>query len=863
MSKKPVLIFPKPSLVSRTPLDPSRQFLQLPSTATQGVRLSTKFSHLDAVFNNETASFSPTIAGSIPEMILVFEIAGRLDDFFKAVSKTPGMEFLAEYQKEFTNPDAYFFRLDNSGELSQGRIENRVFLSMTNRTAIQELQRYWQQYQTSGDFRWGTSKFKNLFAQLKDIRPYSVSDRIKDTGIQEYLDELRSEGRNDVDFEIELVYRNVESKNDDAFNEVQSLLNNSSGRIIPKSRVIIKEIGYHAFIANAPINVFNDLTENTNVSFFKSNQILFFRPVGQTISKKIIEAPTPLEFLQNEESLISGTQTIVALLDGLPQENHPLLANRIIVDDPLEIADTYLVEGRLHGTGMASLIVHGDLNETPRTTLARPIYVHPIMILRRNGHYLEESLPLNKLPVDIVHCAIKRMFEGDNNSPPTAPTTRLINFSIGDRFRPFHFNISTWAKLLDWFSFKYNVLFIVSAGNYSEDITFDVPEASFNVLSADEKQKLITKLCIKENAYRKILTPAEAINVITVGATHDDKSPSTTLNNRIDLINNPNIQSMISRIGFGYSGSIKPEILMPGGKKFFRKLPIQSILGKTKLSIETFPNTPNPPGNLVAVPGSDGSKAYTSGTSNAAALTTRLGAMLHEVLESINDDTNTINKIDEKYFTVLIKTLLVHGASWGSAQALLINSMRGIPGVAANQRKKHIMPYIGYGKVNQDKVLYCTDHRVTLLGYGDLTKENAHEYRFPLPYLLSGRQVNKKLTITLGWMSPLNFVTQKYRQAHLFIDNLIHNEHVDLGHDEYDFKATKKGTVQHCCLKGDKADAYIDGSDIVIKVNCKEDASGLTVPIKYGLAVTLEIMESTGIMIYDEIKLKIEQRIRI
>lgn len=80
----------------------------------------------------------------------------------------------------------------------------------------------------------------------------------------------------------------------------------------------------------------------------------------------------------------------------------------------------------------------------------------------------------------------------------------------------------------------------------------------------------------------------------------------------------------------------------------------------------------------------------------------------------------------------------------------------------------------------------------------------------------------------------------------------------------YDFRTTQLGTIQHDILKGDKADVFVDNDHLEIKVNCREDASGLdkVFLVKYGLAVTLEVKENVDITIYEEIKQRLQTRIR-
>ncbi len=870
MAKKPLLIFPKAASGSRDTLPPFTGNLRYPNKEKQVQNLDNRITDLERVLENQTAYLGLNPANLVAEMILVLEVAGDLKDFFGAVAATPGMEFLGELQSEI-DPDDDFFTVNKNGERTDKKFGSRLFLTMTNQNALRELRSYWDEYKKDKDaqnFRRGTSKFRTLFEKLKDLRPYSISDRIYDTGLEDYIDEMRLLEVDPVKFEVELAYKNDNAKDTRAYNEVSELLRQNEGRIIQESRVILPEITYHAFIAEAPISSFDDLSENTNITFLKSQQILFFRPVGQSVFD-FSDGPPLADHNNNIQAVEVANSPSVALFDGLPLENHSLLDGRLIVDDPDEFSRNYLSQYRVHGTAMASLIVNGDLSEED-TPLTRPLYVRPILKPIANNQTGGEYLPDDRLPVDLIHRAVKRMFEGEDNIAPTAPNVKIINFSIGDPFRPFHRNISTWAKLMDWLSYKYNVLFVISAGNKSDDITLDIPSNDFDISSTEDIQSATLKSIIEGNFDRKILTPAESINSITVGAAHHDSCAPFNYPQRKNLINSRFLLSPISRIGFGYNNSIKPDILMPGGRKLFRKPVLQRDAGKTKLTLETSQSLSLVPGNLVAMPGAQGDiqkAGYLSGTSNSAALTTRLGAKLYEMLIELNQELPVNQRIPSEYFTVVLKALLVHSSSWGEAQNLLSNIIRAQPGVTGNTLKRHIFPYLGYGCVDTERILYCTDHRITLIGFGELTcrtEQDAHTYSFPLPPSLAGINIDKKLAITLAWISPINFKTAQYRKAHLFFDNLDNNGYLTLERNSHDYRLGKKGTVQHDILTGEYADVFRDGDMLNIKVSCRGDASGLSVneSVRYSLAVTLEIQENVQTMIYEEIKLRLQQRIQ-
>ena len=84
---------------------------------------------------------------------------------------------------------------------------------------------------------------------------------------------------------------------------------------------------------------------------------------------------------------------IIGLLDGFPLSGHQRLLGRLIVDDPDGFESAYQAQERVHGTTMASLICHGDLNEN-NESIGKPIYVRPIMQpYDLDGRFVGEAIP--------------------------------------------------------------------------------------------------------------------------------------------------------------------------------------------------------------------------------------------------------------------------------------------------------------------------------------------------------------------------------------------------------------------------------------------------------------------------------------
>ena len=108
----------------------------------------------------------------------------------------------------------------------------------------------------------------------------------------------------------------------------------------------------------------------------------------------------------------------------------------------------------------------------------------------------------------------------------------------------------------------------------------------------------------------------------------------------------------------------------------------------------------------------------------------------------------------------------------------------------------------------------------------------------------------------------MSSTSQKYRIAQLWFDPKKTN---NLATDRIcaDYRAAQRGTVQHEVLESAKAVDFQDGDAIAIKVNCRADAEDLPEPIRYALAVTLEVAEGIAIPVYQEVRDRLRIRVPI
>jgi hypothetical protein len=250
-------------------------------------------------------------------------------------------------------------------------------------------------------------------------------------------------------------------------------------------------------------------------------------------------------------------EPILALLDGVPVSAHRRLAAHIDLDDPFDLEQDAMVDAREHGTAMASLIIHGDLNRV-EDQLPRQIHVIPVM-------GAGDRFPRDRLVVDLIYLAVVRMREHRQGIV-------IVNLSLGNRYRPFHNQLSPWARLLDRLAYRLGLLFIVSAGNQVNDFGIAAFTTSREYEDADGQSRATSMIGALHSimAERRLLSPAETVNGITVGGCNIDAvTPADRALARalVDPFPDHLMANPSSSLGPGFAQSVKPDILMPGARE--------------------------------------------------------------------------------------------------------------------------------------------------------------------------------------------------------------------------------------------------------------------------------------------------------
>ena len=860
MPERPLLKLPDPTPSDPRPRPRGGGNLVKPDPSRQVERIGPRFDRLMQVADSpeELMEFRNDPASIAPERAIVFEVAGRLEDFYKQAREL-GIEYLDDYEEDI-EPDEDFYDERNRDKMIAGCI----YLAMPDVRALQELLGLWRRFQNGERMPRFRSQWRKLFSLLVSVRPWGPQDRVSQKTIEYWSESLRDNPDAPVRFEIELWFHEKPEQRGRSFARVEKEVRRMGGEII--HHVTLPEIRYDAALVDIPPDqaqrlIDYQLIDHLEIELIRVDEIMFLRPQSMVRYEQD-------EKLEGEDGAEDGAalpagNPIAALLDGLPIQNHIKLADRITVDDPDNLDANYPVKQRFHGTEMASLIIHGDLTagEAP---LRRRLLVQPVM---RPDSGNSERTPSDRLLVDVIHRAVKRIKVGDGEEAATAPDVVLINLALGDRWRPFARVMSPLGRLLDFLAHRYRVLFLVSAGNVGDRLV--IPDyrtlEEFEEADPEEREKAILAALNANKSQRTLYSPSESVNAMTIGAAHKSVIPEGRLPTGLfNPFTDERLPNIVSAMGLGYRKGVKPDLLFEGGR-----MPVRVDTPSGSVTIAPANQPAKMFGAQTAAPdlvaGGTRHKEFTCGTSVATALATRAGHRIYDVLmngaEGSNHDDLPLNSR-----ALVLKALLAHGAKWGSKGKMLDDFFHSQGQVSYLARRDNIARLLGFGVPDIERVIDCTENRATLLGIGSIAADSGLLYRIPIPNELEGQSASRELTVTLAWFTPINARHQVYRQAALDISPGTDEKYwITEERDQYQptHNAVVRGTLFHERRTGDRAATFVDNGDLLLRISCRAPAGELDEEVPYALAISFEVAIEAEISVYEDIRAGIEQQVGV
>ncbi|MBT3072024.1 S8 family serine peptidase [Rhodomicrobium sp. Az07] len=804
--------------------------------------------------------------GIAPERALVFETAGNIQGFARA-ARAVGLEVIAEVDGD----DVEAFPEGFEPARGSASIPQTLYATMPTLASAAQIVRLWDAHQADQDPPDGAAPWWKLFDRLLDLRPWGPEDRFP-LGARQTI-EKRLEGIADDDV-IRMEFEIWPSASADDRRrwreEAHAKITELGGAIGASSSIAGRGFVYEALLARLPARAVRDLLADPSnpdgLGWVRGVQFI----LPQTIAQALPEAGEELRRdLPDREAFADDMPILGALLDGTPVAAHPALDGGVVIEDIHNLVGRSQVRQRSHATGMASLILRGDLEADGVALENSRLLCVPIVVDTDKGG----RSPDDMLFVDLLHVALTRMFIGN---AALAPDVFVVNLSIGIHEMRFGGRISALARLLDWWAYEHGVLFVISSGNILDALTLDPTLLPDFLAMDDQGRRKAVRSALRNAAYaRSLLSPAEALNGLTVGAISEDRTNAAPIPAAHDIValhaDGHRLPAVTAALGLGPFRSIKPDLLETGGVHEFR------AGGGAPNANLTLVNREN--GLVVASPRIEARRGMrrTRGTSCAAALTSRAilqcaGALQEEGGPYADRDLSRRDR------ALLTRALSINAADWSEEAIAHAAAVLEELGSRAHVRaKEDVCRHYGHGHLSVARMVESPANGVTLVALSDLRKDQARIFHLPLPPALSGQRVGRSMRVTLAWFSPTDSTRARYRLASL---QAMASDNID-GEDEDkdagwgllmqasgpDERMIGRGTVwsRRLIHKRLASPAYEDGETVPIRVQCQDASGGALSPdidIRFAVAVTLEVEAGVQFDIHEELREKVRPRVR-
>ena len=867
MTDRPILRLPDPQPTVRLTGTPDRR--RRPRGAgrqNQEARFGEAFERLEEAFQGEAPDVmlrqDPT--GIAPERALVFETLLPIPNFQKAAARI-GFELLIED------------RLDDAYEIPDEMIDEYVdaasptlYATMPSSADLQRMLQLWRAYQNNEEKPYGLAPWWNLFEMLADIRVWGPRDRLTPQAQAELIRQLSDNDEDPIRLELEIWPTANQAQRNRWQNDTRVRVEALGGRVVTISSISLDGFVYEAALIDMPSGNVRSMLENP----FAPNGLATIEGLQFVLPQTIAQS-----FPDLTESEPSGGFEVfapfnpdspvrVVMLDGTPIAGHPLLDGGVVIEDVHDLVRLSQVQHRRHATSMASLILRGDLLADGQPLADGRLLAIPVLVDDANG----ASSPNDRLFVDMVHVALTRAFLGDE---PLAPDAFVVNFSIGVHRSHFAGRISSLARLLDWWADHQGILFTVSAGNMSDDLVVpNITSLEFEDSGPARQSELVDEALRNARHSRTILSPAEAVNVVTVGAASEDLSdPASPIGpGMLSLENGGGGRPAItSGLGLGAFRSIKPDYIHTAGEHDVRIFPAGEHLRLT------VPNQNQRTGLYAATVQRGAPSQYrVRGTSCSNALATR--AHVNSAAELVTEGGPFAGiDLSRRDQALITKALAVNSSRWPDKAIAHYDAERARLGGNHAAAREDVCRHFGHGKLNEPFMREAPELGATLIGTGTIRKDRAALFNVPLPPSLAGERIGRSMWVTIAWFSPVLPTRARYRLAlleaiphgtDLFGDLTVDDGwRLDMRPQQLDANIIKRGTVwsRRLIHSGATVPNYDDEAALPIRVQCRDNSGGGLNPdddIRFALAVTLELEAETRFDIHEEIEHELRVRLQ-
>jgi subtilisin family serine protease len=398
---------------------------------------------------------------------------------------------------------------------------------------------------------------------------------------------------------------------------------------------------------------------------------------------------------------------VIGVIDSGLTSAHPFVVGSVVASfgEPAKLGDD---DAKGHGTPVSGIAIYGDVRQQLAGDPVQPKFrVASARVVDAQGKFDDADVVPSQMEK-----AIRRLHDEHG--------CRVINISLGDRKRPAGAKPSAWAASLDDSVRELDILIVVAVGNADRNRLREFGDG----VSGHYPSFILDEA-------NRVLEPASAVNVITVGAIAHANGLAQSDGDNVGVM--PLAQayqpSPFTRIGPGANGAIKPDLVDFGGTAVFDG-PTQSIQDgavRTNAGVISLHNE-----YLTQL------FATHSGTSFSAPLVAYKAALLFEAFPTASSN--------------LVRALLALSAEHPSPA---LHCLDGLGDDA-------IFGVLGYGIADVDRAIASDDNRVVLFREDSLASDCFAVYEVPIPKQFQTGKGRRHIKVSLAFDPPVRHTRVDY-----------------------------------------------------------------------------------------------------